>query len=81
MTDLETLTTFFGWCSIINIGLLFFYAIWLMAFQGLTKKVHSAMLGVDQNMLDPIYFQYLANYKLAVLIFNIVPYVALKIMA
>lgn len=81
MADLEILTTFLGWCSIINIGLLLFYTVWLMAFQNFTKKAHSALLGIDQDILDPIYFQYLANYKLAVLIFNIVPYLALKIMA
>ncbi len=81
MTDLQTITTFLGWCSIINIGLLLFSTIWMMIFRDFTKKTHSALLGIDQEKLDPIYFQYLANYKIAVLIFNIVPYLALKIMA
>ena len=81
MTDIQTVTTFLAWCSIINIGLLFFYTVWLMAFQDFTKRVHSAILGIDKDKLDSVYFQYLANYKLAVLILNIVPYLALKIMA
>ena len=81
MIDIQTLTAFLGWCSIINIGLLFFYTMWLMALRDFTKKTHNAMLGVDLDLLDPIYFQYLANYKLAVLVLNIVPYLALKIMA
>jgi len=81
MTDIQTVTTFLGWCAILNIGLLFFYAIWLVLFRDFTKRTHSAMLGIDHDKLDSIYFQYLANYKLAVLIFNIVPYLALKIMA
>lgn len=81
MTDLQTLTTFLGWCAIINIGLLSFYTIWMMTFQDFTKRTHSALLGIDPDKLDSIYFQYLANYKLVVLVFNIVPYLALKIMA
>lgn len=81
MADIQTVTTFLGWCSIINIGLLSFYTVWLMVFRDFTKKTHSAMLGISQDELDSIYFQYLANYKLAVLIFNIVPYLALEIMA
>ncbi len=81
MTDLQTITAFLGWCSTINIGLLLFYTVWMMIFRDFTKQMHSALLGIDQDRLDQIYFQYLANYKIAVLIFNIVPYLALKIMA
>jgi hypothetical protein len=80
MIDMQTLTTFFGWCTVINISLLSFYTIWLMFFRDLTKSIHSTLLGVDQDILDPIYFQYLGNYKLAMLVFNIVPYLALKVM-
>jgi hypothetical protein len=80
MADIQTITTFLGWCSVINIGLLMFYTIWLMAFRNLTKSIHSALLGIDQDELDSIYFQYLANYKLAVIVLSIVPYFALRIM-
>ncbi|MEM9256761.1 MAG: DUF6868 family protein [Pseudomonadota bacterium] len=79
MIDLETVTSFLGWCSILNIGLLFFYTAWLMLFRDFTKRTHSTMFGVDERTLDSIYFQYLAHYKLAVLVLNIVPYFALKI--
>ena len=80
MTDILTITTFFGWCSVINIGLLMFYVIWLMTFRSLTKSIHSALLGINQDELDSMYFQFLGNYKLAVIVLNIVPYFALKIM-
>jgi hypothetical protein len=80
MADIQTITTFLGWCTVINIGLLSFYTIWLMAFRNFTKSVHSTLLGVDQDMLDAAYFQYLANYKLAMIIFNLAPYLALRIM-
>jgi hypothetical protein len=80
MADMLTITTFLGWCSVINIGLLIFYTIWLMAFRSLTKKIHSALLGIDEEQLDLLYFQFLGNYKLAVIVLNIAPYFALKIM-
>ena len=80
MTDMLTIATFLGWCSVINIGLLIFYIIWLMTFRNLTKSIHSALLGVDQDELDSIYLQFLGNYKLAVIVLNIAPYFALKIM-
>ena len=80
MTDIQTITTFLGWCAVINIGLLIFYTVWLMAFMDFTKSFHSKILGIDPGKLDVIYFQYLGNFKLAVIILNIVPYIALKIM-
>ena len=80
MTDIVTITGFLGWCAVINMGLLMFYTVWLRVFRDFTKRVHSKLLGVDPDRLDVIYFQYLANYKLAVIVLNIVPYIALRIM-
>ena len=78
MTDLPTATAFLGWCSLINIGLLVFVTVWLVALRDWTKRIHSSLLGVDMNELDVIYFRYLANYKMLVLVFNIVPYIVLR---
>jgi hypothetical protein len=79
--DLQTMTTFLGWCAVFNVGLLLFTAMWLMVFRDFTKKIHSAILGVDQDSLDAIYIQFMGNLKIAVIVFNVVPYFALKMMA
>ena len=80
MFDILTITAFLGWCTLINIGLLIFYTVWLIALGDFTKRVHSNFFGVAPDKLDVIYFQYLASYKVAVIVLNIVPYIALKIM-
>ena len=80
MIELQPMTAFFGWCAVINIGLLLFTAIWLIVFRDFTKSIHSATLGVDQDSLDVIYFQFMGNLKIAVIVFNVVPYLALKMM-
>jgi hypothetical protein len=38
------------------------------------------MFGVDPNNIATLYFQYLANYKIAIFMLNIVPYLALRLM-
>ncbi len=81
MNDIQTITAFLGWCTVINIGLLLFYTVWLVSFKDFTKRIHSQLLGVEPDKLDLVYFQYLANFKLAVIVLNIVPYIALKLMA
>ena len=74
-------TAFFGWCSVINIALLLLATVFISAFNRFTKTIHTKIFHITMTELDIIYFSYLAYYKLAILIFNIVPYVALKLMA
>lgn len=74
-------TAFFGWCSVINIALLLLATVFISAFNRFTKTINAKMFNVSMTELDIIYFSYLAYYKLGILIFNIVPYVALKLMA
>lgn len=52
-----------------------------MAMRGWVKGIHSSMYGVPEDQLDAIYFNYMANYKLLIFIFNLVPWAALKLMA
>ena len=81
MDDMATLTTFFGWCSIINIGILIFSVIMIAVFKDAMIKLHGCLFGVPQHDPPAIYLHILGNYKMAVFILNIVPYFALKIMA
>ncbi len=78
---IEQLTTLLGWCSVINIGVLAFSAIAIVSLKGVAVRIHSAMFQVDPSNLPSTYFQYLGNYKIAVLVLNIVPWISLKLMA
>ncbi len=80
MINLETLTTFFGWCSVINFALLAITALLLMVAKDLISNIHSKLMGVEKEGLADAYFGYLANYKIAIIMLNIVPYFALKLM-
>jgi hypothetical protein len=71
---------FFGWCTVINIGFLVFASLLLISFKPFVINLHSKMIGVSPAELPTLYFKYLANYKIGVLIFNLVPYITLKLM-
>ncbi len=79
MQDIDTLTEFFGWCSIINIAMLCIATLMLTLMRDFVSGIHSKMTGLGQSELSVAYFQYLANYKIAILLLNLVPYIALKI--
>ena len=80
MMSIETLTELLGWSSIINIAILLFSTILLIGMRRVIAGMHSKLFGVDEKDLGRAYFQYLAQYKIAIIVLNIAPYIALKIM-
>ena len=81
MITLETLTTFFGWCTVINFIVLSLAALIILLFKAPVMRIHNRVFGVDEQSLPRIYVEFLGNYKMAFYIFNFVPYISLKIMA
>ena len=78
---LPLITQFFAWCTLINFAILILATIGIYAMGDFAKRVHSRMFGIDPADLPAIYFKYLAYYKIAVLVFNLAPYLALRIIA
>ena len=81
MNSLESLTTFFGWCSVISTGVLVLTSAALLLMRGLIAGIHARMFGMTEADVSRAYFQYLAQFKIAVIVFNLVPYIALRMMA
>ena len=81
MNTIEAMREFFGWCSVINIGLLLLATIKLVLFRGPISCIHAKMFNVDESDLSRAYLQFLAQYKIAILVFCVIPYFALRIMS
>ncbi|HCO44057.1 DUF6868 family protein [Immundisolibacter sp.] len=79
--SIDQLTQFFGWCSIINIGVMIVTSIAIALLGKPISSFHSRLMGVSESGLPRLYFQYLGSYKIAIFILNLVPYIALKIIA
>jgi hypothetical protein len=77
--SIEQLTAFFAWSTLINLAFLIFATIWLIAWRKFTLRIHSRLFGVNETDLLNIYIKYLAYYKIAFFVFNLVPYLALRI--
>lgn len=77
---IEQMTVFLGWCSAINLGLLILSTIMLVLMRDFVSQIHSRLFGVEADKLRYYYFQYLGQYKLLVLVFNVVPYIVLRVM-
>ena len=81
MNSIETIREFLGWCSVINIGMLLVSTIMLTIMRSWVIKIHASTTGVSETELPRIYIEFLGNYKILIIILNVVPYIALRIMA
>lgn len=81
MNSLETFRALLGWCTVINIGLLMIAAVFVVSMRGAMSRIHAKMFGLSEVDLSRAYFQYLAQYKIAIFVFNLVPYIAFAIIA
>jgi uncharacterized protein DUF6868 len=77
---LAQLTELLGWVSVINFCILIVVFVMLTVFRNIILSMHSNMFAIKESDLLLIYFKFMANYKTLILIFNVVPYFALKIM-
>ena len=74
------LTEFLGWILLINIAVLLVASFMLTAMRGMIVQIHQKILGLSEDDLLRAYTQYLSQYKIAVFVFNLAPYLALKLM-
>lgn len=75
----ESLTTVFGWMTVLNIGFLAITTVMLLTMQHWVTGIHARMFKMEEADVRKAYFAYLAKYKTLTLIFAVTPYFALKL--
>jgi hypothetical protein len=80
MNTIETMTSFLGWCAVINVGLLLLSTLLVIMLRDRVSSIHANLFCMDKKDVLCTYFQYLGQYKIAIIVLNIVPYFALKVM-
>ena len=74
-----TIRSMLAWCTVINMGLLM---VWFLVFflaHDWIYRVHSRWYQVPQDRFDAIHYAGIALFKILILMFNLVPYLALRI--
>src|ERR1700679_318826 len=70
---------FLLWCLVINYGVLL---AWFAAFRlghGWMFRLHGRMFRLSEDRFDSIHYLGMTIYKIGIVLFNLVPYVALRI--
>ena len=79
--NIETLREFLGWCLVINGGLMIFTFIMISAVGDLAARFHARMFKLEPDAVRLEFYRYMANYKIAIIVFNLVPYLTLLMMS
>jgi len=79
--DIQTLTNFFMWCSIINVGFLVLGSIFLWVRPEFVYKIQGNFVPLSRERLEIFFYGFIGLFKIFVLVFNVVPFIALKIVA
>ncbi|WP_339773181.1 DUF6868 family protein [uncultured Paraglaciecola sp.] len=79
MNNVIQLSEIFGWMSLINIGLLCAASLALIWMKDKIAIMHGRLFNVAPSELKILYMNYLAHYKLLIFVFNLVPYIVLKV--
>lgn len=69
----------FLWCSIINYGLLVVWFLLLVLLREWLYRLWSKWFRLSAAQFEAISFAGMALFKIGILLFNVVPYVALRI--
>ena len=77
--EAEEIRKVLGWCSAINMGILM---VWFLAFvfaRDFVFKIHTRWFKISEERFDEIHYTMMGYYKMAWALFNLVPYLALRI--
>jgi hypothetical protein len=76
---IQTFTTFFMWCTIINGGLLMLWTILCIAAPDLVYRTQSKWFPIPRDKFNVVIYSFLGAFKIAFIVFNLTPWVALII--
>lgn len=77
----EQIQEFFGWCSILNLGLLIWWSAFILLAHDFVYQLHGKWFRLSVERFDAIHYTGMAFFKLSIFMFNVVPYFALRIIA
>ena len=78
---IEHLRSVLGWCTLINYALLlFWFVVFILAHDSL-HRLHGRWFSMSAEKFDVAHYTLMGVFKLGILLFNLVPYLSIRIAA
>ena len=78
--NVEALTSFFMWCSILGTGLYFFWVLCVVLMPEFIYGVQTRWFPISRETYNIVMYSFLGVFKIVLILFAIIPYVSLLIM-
>lgn len=75
--DIQTLTSFFMWCSIFNGGMLILWVLIFLSAPDFVYRTQSRWFSISRENFDLVFYSFLGVFKIIFIFFNLVPWLAL----
>ncbi len=75
----ETIRDVLAWCSVINFALLLLWFVGFLLARDWVYRVHGKWFTLSVEKFDAIHYAGMAFFKICILLFNLVPYLAFRI--
>ncbi len=79
--EIATLKAFLMWCTILNGGLLIYTSVMCVFAPDWIYRMQSRWFPISREAFNIAIFSFLGLFKICFLVFNLVPYIALLIVA
>lgn len=79
--SLEIARSFFLWCAIINYGILLLWFLLFAFAHDWLERLHGRWFRLPREQFDALHYAAMAVFKLGLILFNLVPFLALCIVA
>lgn len=76
---IDKLTSFFMWCTVINLGLLVISVMIGLVGLDFIYSIHGKWFQISRESFNTAWYFFLGLYKIVWLVFNVTPYISLLI--
>lgn len=77
--NVEIVRNFLLWCAVINYGLLIFGVLIITLAHDWVYRLNSRVFRISVERFDAINYAWVVVFKIGITLFNLVPYIALRI--
>ena len=78
--DIQSLGTFFMWCTVINGSILILWTLFFLLAPDLVYRIQNRWFPIHRETYNAVMYAFLGLFKMLFLVFNLVPYLALLLM-
>ena len=75
----EMIMAVLGWCTLINFGLLLWWLLFVLFAHDWTYELHTKWFKISREQFDATHYGLMGVFKMGVILFNLIPYLALRI--